>query len=328
MSRHCKAHPSGKRGERGADAPRVSLYAEVTARIIAELEAGRFPWVQPWSNAAARPDLPANAVTRRHYSGVNILFLWGAVIEHGFASQRWLTFAQARDAGGMVRKGEHGTQVVFANRFTPQADKTRAQEAGELPTGEGGDDPKAIPFLKRFTVFNVEQIDGLPDALTLVPAPPPHEIIPAAEALVTASGADIRIGGTDAYYLPLSDIVHLPPPHSFASASDFYATVFHELGHFTGSETRLGRSMNHGFGTTEYAAEELIAELTSAFLCASLGLAPTVRHADYIANWLDLLRADSRAIFRAASAATKAAEWLRTRTDAAQNDTGAGRAAA
>jgi antirestriction protein ArdC len=334
MARHYKSGPSGQRETRGADAPRVTIYAEVTDRIISELEAGRVPWVQPWSNAVASPALPANAVTGRPYSGINILFLWGAVIAHGFASQRWLTFAQARDAGGMVRKGEHGTQVVFANRFTPKDAAGRNggsradnggrangdSRAGGRDALAGGEAAKAIPFLKRFTVFNVEQIDGLPDDLTHIEVLPPHEIMPAAEALVAASGADIRIGGSEAYYLPSRDIVQLPPPHAFASISDFYATTFHELGHWTGGRTRLDRPMNHGFASPDYAREELIAELTSAFLCASLGLAPTVRHADYIADWLDLLRTDARAIFRAASAATKAAEWLRDRHRMTQND--------
>ncbi|AYJ88106.1 DUF1738 domain-containing protein [Sphingomonas paeninsulae] len=159
MPRYSKSGPCGQRGGGGADAPRVSIYAEVTDRIIAELEAGRIPWVQPWSNAAARPDLPANAVTGRAYSGINILCLWGAVIKHGFAAQRWLTFAQARNAGGMVRKGEHGTQVVFANRFMPKGDGAGgngnggngsggAANADVTPGSENGS--KAIPFLKRF----------------------------------------------------------------------------------------------------------------------------------------------------------------------------------
>jgi antirestriction protein ArdC len=299
MARHYKSGPGGQRGTGGADAPRVTIYAEVTDRIISELEGGRVPWVQPWSNAAASPALPANAVTGRAYSGINILCLWGAVIEHGFAAQRWLTFSQARGAGGMVRKGEHGTQVVFANRFRPK--DAGGRDGGSRADGDsraagrdalaGGEAAKAIPFLKRFTVFNVEQIDGLPDALTHSEVLP-HEIIPAAEALVTASGADIRIGGSEAYYLPARDIVQLPPPHDFASISDFYATTFHELGHWTGGRTRLDRPMNHGFASPDYAREELIAELTSAFLCASLGLAPTVRHADYIADWLRLWRGE------------------------------------
>lgn len=148
--------PANRRSARGEDAaprgdPRANLYDEVTAKIIAELEAGRFPWVQPWGNSpddsgGIGPCLPRNALTARSYSGVNVLILWGAVIEHGWPSQSWLTFRQALDAGGAVRKGEKGTTIVYADRFTPEAEKERARQSGG--------DAKTIPFLKRFTVFN------------------------------------------------------------------------------------------------------------------------------------------------------------------------------
>lgn len=148
---------AGRRRARGEDpTPRANLYDEVTARIVAELEAGRFPWVQPWGRASgggAIPGLPRNALTARNYSGVNVLILWGAVIEHGYPSQSWLTFRQAREAGGAVRKGEKGVTVVYADRFTPEAEKQRARASGE--------DARTIPFLKRFTVFNVAQCEGL-----------------------------------------------------------------------------------------------------------------------------------------------------------------------
>lgn len=154
---------------------RLSLYDEVTARIIAELEAGRAPWVQPWgTGGASGPALPRNAVTARAYSGINVLILWGAVIAQGYPSQAWLTFKQARDAGGCVMKGERGTCVVYADRFTPEAERERARASGETA--------RAIPFLKRFTVFNLAQCDGLsPDAVkgAVDPAPlPEREIVP------------------------------------------------------------------------------------------------------------------------------------------------------
>ena len=131
-----------------AGSGRTSLYDDITDKIIAELEAGRAPWVQPWGSAAAKAPLamPRNAATGRHYSGINVLILWGAVIQHGFPGQSWLTFRQALSLGGNVRKGEHGTTVVYADRFTPEDEKRRARETGE--------DAAAIPFLKRFTVFN------------------------------------------------------------------------------------------------------------------------------------------------------------------------------
>lgn len=292
--------------DRRATPVRTNLYDDVTARIVAELEAGRFPWVQPWGpvdGGGAATGIPRNALTRRHYSGVNILILWGAVIEHGHASQGWLTFRQALEAGGSVRKGECGTTVVYADRFVPDAEKVRAVETGA--------DPKAIPFLKRFTLFNVAQCDGLrPD---LAPDPVPlaeREIVPVAEDVIAASGIEFRVGGNQAFYVPAHDYVQVPPQPAFFEQINYYRTALHELTHATGHASRLDRKLVTGFGTRDYAREELIAELGSAFLCAALGIAPTVRHADYLGSWLDVLREDDRAIFRAASAASKAADWL------------------
>ena len=286
---------------------RVSLYDEVTARIVSELEAGRLPWVQPWgSTGSAGPGLPRNALTARSYSGVNVLILWGAVIEHGWPSQSWLTFRQAQEAGGGVRKGEHGVTVVYADRFTPEAERERASR-------EGGD-PKAIPFLKRFTVFNVAQCEGLRAGLASDPAPlPEREIVPVAEEVIAASGVNFHIGGERAFYVPSQDFVQVPPQPAFFEQVNYYRTCLHELTHATGHAKRLARDLTHGFGSKDYAREELVAEMGSAFLCAALGIMPTVRHADYIGSWLEVLREDNRAIFRAASAATKAAEWLLAR---------------
>ncbi|TPG56567.1 ArdC family protein [Sphingomonas glacialis] len=301
---------------------RVNLYDEVTARIVSELEAGRLPWVQPWSaSGGTGPGLPRNALTARTYSGVNVLILWGAVIEHGWPSQSWLTFRQAQEAGGCVRKGERGQCVVYADRFTPEAEKERA-------TREGGD-PKAVPFLKRFTVFNVAQCDGLRAGLASDPAPlPEREIVPVAEAVIAASGVDFRIGGNRAFYVPSHDFVAVPPQPAFFEQVNYYRTCLHELTHATGHVKRLGRDLTNGFGSKGYAREELIAEMGSAFLCAALGIMPTVRHADYIGSWLEVLREDNRAIFRAASAATKAADWLLARHREAQAARADGRIAA
>ncbi|MFD1105408.1 MULTISPECIES: ArdC family protein [Sphingomonadaceae] len=294
--------------------PRASLYDEVTRRIIAELEAGRFPWVQPWGRpeaAGLAPGLPRNALTGRHYSGVNVLILWGAVIERGYPSQGWLTFKQALEAGGSVRKGERGTTVVYADRFTPEAEKERARESGE--------DAKAIPFLKRFTVFNVAQCEGLRPGLAPEPVPlPEREIVPVAEEVIAASGVDFRIGGSRAFYVPGADYVQVPPQPAFFEQVNYYRTCLHELTHATGHRSRLGRNQTGAFGSKDYAREELVAEMGAAFLCASLGIVPTVRHADYLAGWLDVLREDNRAIFRAAGQASKAADWLLTRHREAQ----------
>jgi antirestriction protein ArdC len=233
-------------------ADRTGLYQEITDRIIAVLEQGRLPWVQPWGGAGAPLGLPRNAATGRPYSGINILILWGAVAERGFSAQTWLTFRQALAIGGHVRKGEKGTSVVYADRFIPYRERTRA--------GKAGVEPEAIPFLKRFTVFNADQCEDLPAGI----APPPeplaeHLILPQAEALIRATGADIRIGGNRAFYVPGADYIQVPPPAAFFEPVNWHRTVCHELGHWTGAATRLNRDLSGGFGSSSYAREELVA---------------------------------------------------------------------
>ncbi|MDA9467041.1 ArdC family protein [Bradyrhizobium sp. CCBAU 53415] len=296
MSRHTRARV-------GDD--RASLYTEITDKIIAELEAGRIPWVQPWGTAAIKAPLamPRNASTLRGYSGINVLILWGAVIECGFSSQSWLTFRQALGLGGHVRKGARGTTVVYADRFIPEDERRRTAETGE--------EPGTIPFLKRFTVFNIEQCDGLPEDVvgSFVP-PPPDQIEPQAESLIAATGADFRIGGGRAYYNTTGDFVQVPPPAAYFEPINWHRTAFHELSHWSGAVSRLARDLSGSFGSKSYAREELVAEMAGAFVCASLGIVPTVRHADYIGSWLEVLREDNRAVVRAASAASKAADFL------------------
>ena len=291
------------RGRTGQD--RTSLYQEITDKIIAELEAGRVPWVQPWGSVSVNASLsmPRNAATGRGYSGINVLILWGAVIEAGFSGQSWLTFRQALSLGGNVRKGEHGTTVVYADRFTPEKERERA--------ARDGDQPGVIPFLKRFTVFNTDQCEGLTEPISYVTPPPPAGLIePQVEALIAATGADFRIGGARAYYDSLRDFVQVPPPQAYFEPINWHRTACHELGHWTGAASRLARDFSGGFGSKSYAKEELVAEMAGAFVCATLGIAPTVRHADYIGSWLEVLREDDRAIVRAASAASKAADFL------------------
>ena len=295
---------------------RASLYQEITDKIIAELEQGRLPWVQPWISGAVRAPLamPKNAATGRRYSGINVLILWGAMVEHGFAGQSWLTFRQALGLGGSVRKGERGTTVVYADRFTPEDERERARRDGDAPQG--------IPFLKRFTVLNAEQCDGLPEDIAAAAPPVPEGLIlPQAEALIRATGADLRIGGDRAYYDVAHDHVRVPPPQAYAEPINWHRTALHELGHWSGAAGRLGRDLSGSFGSKKYAQEELVAEMASAFLCASLGVVPTVRHADYIGDWLQVLRDDDRAIVRAASAASKAADYLLAfRTEAGETE--------
>lgn len=297
MSRHAM------RARSGSD--RTSLYDEVTGKILAELEAGRLPWVQPWGTAAAKAPLamPKNAATGRGYSGINVLILWGAVIERGFPGQSWLTFRQALSLGGNVRQGERGTTVVYADRFVPDDEKQRARETGE--------EAQAIPFLKRFTVFNLAQCEGLPDDLAIIAPPPePGLIEPKVDALINASGIDFRIGGDRAFYVPARDYVMVPPPQAFFEPINWHRTALHECSHASGAPHRLKRDLSGSFGTKKYAFEELIAEISAAFCCAALGIVPTVRHADYIGSWAEVLREDNRAIIRAASQASKAADYL------------------
>ena len=288
MSRHTARARWGK--------DRTSLYQEITDNIIAELEAGRVPWVQPWGTVAAKASLamPKNAATEHQYSGINVLILWGAVIEHGFSTQNWLTFRQALGLGAHVRKGEHGTIVVYADRFVPDQERRRAER--------DGDEPNAIPFLKRFTVFNTDQCENLPPELTSAPAPSPEGLVlPHAEALIAGTGADFRIGGDRAFYNAVHDFIQVPRPEAYFEPINWHRTALHELGHWSGHPSRLGRDLSGNFGSALYAKEELIAEITSAFVCASLGIVPTVRHADYIGSWLELCAAPHNSSNREAS---------------------------
>ncbi len=291
---------------RGVDLPENSkpdIYAEVTARIIGELEQDRFPWVQPWGKAGhSAAGLPHNAGTGSRYSGINILILWGAGISAGYPTLGWLTFRQALNLGGCVRKGERGTTVVYADRFTPKSELERAAREGT--------EASAVPFLKRFTVFNVTQCDGLEGVFAAAEPLPERELIPHAEAVIKATGADFRMGGDRAFYVPAADYIQVPPQPAFHDQINYYRTCFHELTHWTGHPTRLNRDQSGGHGSALYAREELVAEMGSAFVCATLGVTPTVRNADYLASWLSVLREDNRAIFRAASQASKAADLL------------------
>ena len=211
---------------------RATLYEDITNRIIAELEAGRLPWVQPWGSAAVSAPLgiPRNAATGRNYSGINVLILWGAVVQHGYAIQSWLTFRQAVALGVHVRKGERGTTIVYADRFVPDDERRRAYDEGEAP--------RAIPFLKRFTVFNADQCEALPEGVTV--APPPVDtslILPQAEELIRATAVDIRIGGDKAYYDVAGDFIRVPPPKAFFEPINFSRTLTHELSHY--AEVRI-----------------------------------------------------------------------------------------
>jgi len=264
----------------------VSLHDAVTNRIIRELEGGCFPWVQPWVSSGSTPlGLPKNASTGRSYSGVNILLLWFAAIEQGRPSQRWLTFKQALALGGNVRKGEKGTMVVYADTFVPKAEHEKASASGE--------EARRVGFLKRFTVFHVDQCEGLAADPDAAPLPGRTDVLSHVEEVIAATGAEFRIGGDMAFYAPSHDYILVPLQEAYFEPINWYRTKLHELGHWTGHASRLNRDFSGKRGDEAYAREELVAELCSAFLCAELGVAPTVRHPDYLGAWLAILKADN-----------------------------------
>jgi len=280
----------------------ANLYTDVTARILADLENGTAPWVKPWS-ATPGNNVPHNAATGRPYSGCNVVLLW---LSHGrFASPRFMTFKQAKELGGNVRKGEHGFTVYFVKPMT-----------GKPKDGET--EGKAFTMLRAYTVFNVDQCENLPaKILNAEPVKPRHtdERDATIDEFIAASGCDFRadVGGDRAYYSPAGDFVAMPAFAAFRSAANYYAVAFHEMGHWTGHASRLDRDLKNRFGTRAYAAEELVAELTAAFLCAEFSIDGEIRHAAYIKSWIELLKDDARAFFTAASAAQKAASFLRDR---------------
>jgi antirestriction protein ArdC len=286
---------------------RVDLHQEVTDRIIAGLEAGAPPWVQPWADRSSALGIPRNALTAQRYTGINILLLWHAVFRGGYRAQYWLTFRQAQNAGGQVRKGEHGTSLIQARRLEANDD-----DDGVRPRRGG-------LFLRRFTVFNVEQCDGFDARVTPHVEPdrlPDGDIHEAVNDIHAASGVETALGAAEAFYSPWDDRIHLPSRNWFDDPVDRERIFLHELIHATGHASRLDRDLTNPFGSPGYAREELVAELGAAFLCAEIGIPPTVRHASYIESWLAILGADKRAIFVAASAASKATAWLLDRRDA------------
>lgn len=280
------------------------IYQEITNKIIADLEAGQLTWRKPWN--AAHMD---GRVTRplRHtgepYNGINVVMLWAQATTCGYTAPTWMTYRQAKDHGAQVRKGERGTTVVYANTLI----KTEEGNGGE--TRE-----KVIPFLKTYSVFNVAQIEGLPEGMYEPPAPVlnPMQRIDHAETFFAATGADIRTSGTRAFYSG-ADYIQMPPFQTFTTPQAYYATLAHETTHWTKHKTRLNRDFGRTRkGDAGYAKEELVAELGAAFLCADLGLRPesSKDHAAYIQTWLKVLKDDKRAIFTTAAHATRAAQYL------------------
>ena len=285
------------------DSARPDLYARVTDAIVADLEAGVRPWTKPWTCRTGPVSRPLRAGGQA-YSGVNVLLLWSEALAQGFAAPTWMTYRQAQALGAQVRGGARGATVVYANRIRRTEDR-----------GDGREVERSIPFLKAYQVFNVEQIDGLPDGFqAAAPAPfSPAQRIPHAHDFFAATGASVHYGGDAAYYAPGPDHIQMPEAAAFPDIVDFYATLAHECVHWTRHPTRLDRDFGRKrWGDAGYAREELVAELGAAFLCADLGLdlRPRRDHADYIGDWLKVLRNDKRFVFQAAAFAQRACDYL------------------
>jgi antirestriction protein ArdC len=295
----------------------LSPYQTVTDRIVAMLEAGTPPWQRSWSVGQPTISGPIVRPLRacgKPYTGANVINLWAAGMMRGFRSRYWMTYKGAKEAGGNVRKGAKSELAFYVGKHTVEAK-------------EPDQDDKTVSFMRAYCVFNCDEIEGLPARFYATEAPAPIE--PAAptharngevDTFVSNLNASIAHGGDRAYYMPSMDAVRMPHLEQFDSAESYYATLLHELTHWTSHETRCPRPLGARFGDDAYAAEELVAELGAAFLCADLGVTnePRADHASYIASWIRVLKADNRAIFRAASLAEKAATFMHGKQPASE----------
>lgn len=276
---------------------KFDTYQEVTDAIAAKIEAGALPWAPEWNGGGFK--MP-HRVTGEAYRGINVVLLWMSAMERGLTGQTWMTFKQAIELGGAVRKGEKATRIVFFKTL-------------ELDGENEGDDPRKIPMLRTYSVFNTDQIDGLPAKYHPAAAIDGSAMRDAdKEAALRSCGAIINEGGTRAAYSPSQDVVQMPDFERFHSTAGYLATLAHELCHWTGHKTRLDRFADGKPGKANYAFEELVAELGSAFISARLGIVGEhfESHAGYLAGWLDIMQEDKRAIFRAAAAAQAAADMV------------------
>lgn len=287
-------------------APRRDVHAEITAQLVAAIEAGPGGPSLPWRRSGGALHMPVNALTGNAYRGINVVSLWVAAESRGYALPLWGTYRQWAERGAQVRKGERSSLVVFYKEYDTDPDPEDQSDNGKRRVARAS------------YVFNADQVDGFerPEAPTSLG---PVERIEAADRFVSATGVLVCHGGDKAYYMPATDRIQMPDQGLFTGtetmsrSEGYYATLVHELVHWSGAKHRLAREMGKRFGDEAYAAEELVAEIGSAFLCAELGITQDVRpdHAQYLASWLKMLKNDSRAVFAAAARASEAAAFLK-----------------
>src|SRR3954454_13010469 len=293
--------PNDAHRRTSAEAKR-DLCAEVTAQIVAALEAGTPPWRRPWDeNKAGGPMGAHNATTGIRYRGMNTMMLGMSPLAFVSGDPRWATYKQAAGRGWQVRKGSRGTPAFFYKRIEV-----------EERDGVSEDGRKVLPLLRAFTLFHASQIDGIPPYVAPSVEQAPWREPDASATIARNSGATIRTGGDRAFYSPGTDHVQLPPVFAFRSPAAYASVVLHELGHWTGTKDRLDRALSGRFGSHRYAREELRAELAQVMICAELGIddCDFTNGAAYIADWLKSLRDDKREVFRAAADAQRIADYL------------------
>jgi antirestriction protein ArdC len=304
MNRTSSTSRTGNRSGGPNRAPR-DHYQEVTDRIIEALEAGTPPWRKPWEpDKTGGPAMPRNATTGQRYRGINVLTLGMSALAFASGDPRWATYKQAEGRGWQVRKGERGTTGYFFKKLELRDDRA-----------DGADDEDnvpRIPLLRAFTLFHASQIDGIPDFIPPTIEEAPWRAPEAAEIIIANSGAVVRFGGEKAFYSPSTDHIQMPPHAAFATSQGFCGTMIHEMSHWTGSEARLNRDLRNGFGSHDYAREELRAEIGQMMVCGELGIADCdfSNNAAYVASWLEKLRSDRKEIFRAAADAQRIADYL------------------
>ncbi len=280
---------------------RADVYTRVTNQIVAAIEAGKASFRMPWHRAEAEFFRPTNVISKRLYRGINLLSLWSASLDRGYESGFWGTYQQWRQVGAQVRKGEKSCEVVLWKPIDKKQD---------IESAETEESRRQGILALGYPVFNVAQVEGF--SCKSPPSLSEDRRIKEAQGFFAELPAEIRHGGSEAYYDIEGDFIQMPPFERFRGANYYYSTLAHESVHWSGAKSRLDRQLTGRFGSEAYAVEELVAELGAAFLAAQLGTfsEPRGKHAGYIASWLKVLKSDKRAIFSAASKAQQAADWL------------------